>query len=101
MAMMLDLVDDETGEGMTDIQLRDEAVSLVLAGYETTSLALAWSCHYMLQKPEAIARLQDEIDTVLGSRTPSFEDIPALGYAHVAHAHAGALSSGADQGGVV
>jgi cytochrome P450 len=81
MGMMLDLIDEETGERMTDEQLRDEAVSLVLAGYETTSLALSWASHYLTQDQAVMARLQDEIDVALGSRTPAFEDIPALKYA--------------------
>ncbi len=81
MGMMLDLVDEETGEQMTNEQLRDEAVSLVLAGYETTSLALSWAGHYLTQQHALMVRLHDEVDAALGSRTPAFEDIPALGYA--------------------
>jgi cytochrome P450 len=80
MGMMLDMVDDETGKGMTDEQLRDEAVSLVLAGYETTSLVLSWISHFLTQHPTVMARLHDEIDAAIGSRTPIFEDIRSLEY---------------------
>src|SRR5262245_61077847 len=79
MQVMLDLVDAETGAQMTDQQLRDEAVTLVLAGYETTSLTLAWICQQLTQHPEQLAKLQAEVDTLEG-RTPAFADLPALPY---------------------
>lgn len=80
LTMMLDMVDAETGEQMTDQQLRDEAVTLVLAGYETTSLTLAWACQFMAERPDMLARLTAEVDTALGGRTPGFADVPALAY---------------------
>jgi cytochrome P450 len=80
MAMLLHMVDAETGAQMTDQQLRDEAVTLVLAGYETTSLALSWTCQLLTQHPEVMAKLQAEIDA-LGGRALSFVELRSLSYA--------------------
>lgn len=79
-AMLLNMVDDETGEQMTPQQLRDEAVTMFLAGYETTAVTLAWAFHFLTQEPQHMETLQHEIDTVLGDRTPGFGDLPQLGY---------------------
>jgi cytochrome P450 len=80
-AMLLQMVDDETGEQMTDQQLRDEAITLFLAGYETTSVALSWAYELLTRHPEAMAKLKAEVDAVLGDRLPTFADLPALSYA--------------------
>jgi cytochrome P450 len=80
MAMMLDMVDAETGAQMTDLQLRDEAITLVFAGYETTSLTLSWACDLLTRHPDVLAKLQAEVDTVLGGRAPTFADLPSLTY---------------------
>lgn len=72
---------DETGAGMSDKQLLDETKSLVLAGHETTSLALSWGFYLLAQHPEIAERLASEALRVLGDRTPVAADIPALGYA--------------------
>lgn len=80
LAMMVDMVDDDSGDAMTSGQLRDEAISMFLAGYETTSVTLAWLFHYLTHHPEATAKLREEVDTVLGGRQPVFEDLPRLGY---------------------
>lgn len=78
--LLLRMVDDETGETMTDQQLRDEAVTLFLAGYETTAVALNWLMFFLLHHPEVASRLRDEVDTVLGTRTATFADLPQLAY---------------------
>ena len=65
---------------MTDAQLRDETLTLFLAGHETTANALAWSWHLLGANPEAEAHFHAEIDTVLGGRTPAGEDVAALPY---------------------
>ena len=83
LAMLLDAVDEETGEGMTDQQLRDEVTTLFLAGYETTSLALSWAFDYLVRRPEMMQKLQAEVDTVLGDRLPTFADLPKLPYARM------------------
>ncbi len=81
LSMLLEMVDEESGERMTNAELRDEAVSIFLAGYETTSVAMSWALHFMTQQPEIGARLQEEVDTVLGKRTPTMMDLRQLGYA--------------------
>lgn len=80
LAMLVHMVDAESGERMTDRQLRDEVKTFFLAGYETTSVALTWILHLLAEHPEVMAKLQAEIDSVLGDRTPGFADLPALSY---------------------
>ncbi|MBS0238955.1 MAG: cytochrome P450 [Proteobacteria bacterium] len=70
----------EDGSRMSDQQLRDEAVTLYLAGYETTALTLTWSWYLLSQYPEAERRLVDEWRRVLGGRSPNAEDLTALPY---------------------
>lgn len=79
-SMMLTLVDEETGEGMTDQQLRDEAITIFLAGYETTSVALTWALPLILHETDCFQKLQTEIDTVLGSQPVTFANVGQLGY---------------------
>ncbi|MEZ4713718.1 MAG: cytochrome P450 [Caldilineaceae bacterium] len=80
LAMLLNLVDEETGEAMDDRQLRDELATLFLAGYETTSIALTWAMHQLMQHPDVLAKVQAEADSVLGDRLPTFADLPNLNY---------------------
>jgi cytochrome P450 len=68
------------GAGMTDRQLRDEVMTILLAGHETTANALTWTWHLLAANPAAEARLHEEIDRALGGRTPGFDDFAALGY---------------------
>ena len=81
---MLLLATDEEGDrtGMTDGQLRDELLTLFLAGHETTANALAWTWHLLAQHPEVETKLHAELDAVLdgGRRLPAVEDLPALRY---------------------
>lgn len=79
-SMMLTLVDEETGEGMTDQQLRDEAVTIFLAGYETTSVALTWALPLILHHPACFQKLQQEIDEVLGGQPVTFAKVGQLSY---------------------
>jgi cytochrome P450 len=69
---------DEDRTGMTDKQLRDEAMTLFLAGHETTALALSWAWGLLGSHPEAEARLHAEVDAVLAGRPPAVEDLPRL-----------------------
>lgn len=78
--MLLDAKDADTGEQMTDAQLRDEVMTLFLAGHETTANALTWTFLLLAQHPEAEARLHQELDDVLGGRHPTVEDLPRLPY---------------------
>lgn len=83
LAMLLNSVDEETGERMSDEQLRDEVATLFLAGYETTSIALSWAFDYLTQHPEVMRKLQAEVDSVLEGRQPTFADLPRLEYARM------------------
>ncbi|HEX7241231.1 MAG TPA: cytochrome P450 [Longimicrobiaceae bacterium] len=79
LSMLLLAQDDEgDGGGMTDLQLRDEALTAFLAGHETTGNALAWTWHLLGHHPEAEAALHAELDAVLGGRLPTVDDLPAL-----------------------
>ena len=71
---------DEDGSRMTAKQLRDEAMTLFLAGHETTANCLAWTWYLLGQNPAAEARLHQEIETVLGGRAPTPADLPGLPY---------------------
>jgi cytochrome P450 len=80
---MLLLAEDEEGAtgGMNDEQIRDEALTIFLAGHETTANALAWTWYLLAQHPEAEAKLHAELDAVLeGGRLPTVEDLPRLAY---------------------
>jgi cytochrome P450 len=71
---------DEHDNGMTDNQLRDEAVTLVLAGHETTALALFYAFHLLAGSPQADRRLSGELRDVLAGRAPTAGDVPNLRY---------------------
>ncbi|HYY94823.1 MAG TPA: cytochrome P450 [Pyrinomonadaceae bacterium] len=77
---MLLRAQDEDGSGMTDRQLRDEVMTLFLAGHETTALALTWAWYLLARNPEAESALHAELEEVLGGRAPSVEDLPRLRY---------------------
>src|SRR5215216_1370233 len=66
---------DEDGSRMSDSQLRDEVMTLFLAGHETTAVALSWTWYLLAQHPEIEARLLEELRTVLGGRRPAVEDL--------------------------
>jgi cytochrome P450 len=77
---MLLAVQDEDGSRMTDRQLRDETITLFLAGHETTANALSWTLWLLAQNPEVERKFHAELDAVLGGRPPSVEDMPKLVY---------------------
>ena len=79
-SMLLNSVDDETNEQMTDDQLFDEAITIFAAGFETTSTTLTWLWHILDQHPEITDKMREEIGSVLGQRTPTMEDVPQLPY---------------------
>lgn len=72
--------EEERSGGMTDEQVRDEALTIFLAGHETTANALTWTWYLLSQHPEIEARLHDELDTVLNGRLPEFSDVAQLRY---------------------
>lgn len=77
---MLLAVQDEDGSRMTDKQLRDETITLFLAGHETTANALSWTIWLLAQNPRAQKKFLDELDGILAGRAPSVEDLPKLAY---------------------
>ena len=81
LSLLMRARDEETGEAMSDEQLRAEAVTILTAGHETTALALSWTWYLLAQNPDTEARLHAELDAALeGGRTPTVADLPALGY---------------------
>jgi cytochrome P450 len=79
LSMLLQAQDDD-GSQMSDQQLRDEVMTLFLAGHETTALALSWSWYLLAKHPEAERKFHAEIDEVLGGRAPNVSDLPKLRY---------------------
>src|SRR5215208_110495 len=77
---MLMLAEDDSGERMTDKQLRDEVMTLFLAGHETTANALSWTFWLLSLNPEVEHELAEELARVLGGRPPTTSDLPALPY---------------------
>jgi cytochrome P450 len=77
---LLLLVRDEDGAGMTQRQVRDEVMTLLMAGHETTAIALTWAFLLLDQNPEVRSRLVAELAAVLGDRPAAPEDVPALVY---------------------
>ncbi len=73
---------------MTDKQVRDEALTLFLAGHETTANALTWTWYLLSQNPDCERRLHEELDTVLEGRAPQVADLPNLRYTEMVFAEA-------------
>ena len=80
LSMLLRAQDEESGRRMSDSQLRDEVMTLFMAGHETTANTLAWTWFLLSRHPEAEARLHLELEQVLGGRAPSVSDLPRLPY---------------------
>lgn len=87
---MLLLAQDEEGQGdgMTDEQVRDEAMTIFLAGHETTANAMTWTWYLLSQHREVEAKLHAELDAVLAGRVPLFEDVAQLRYTEMVLAEA-------------
>ena len=88
LSMLLAAQDEKSTNGMSDEQLRDELMTLLLAGHETTANALAWTWYLMARHPEIEARLHAELDAALGARRPTADDLPALSYTRMVFAEA-------------
>ena len=80
LAMLMSARDGTTGAGLDDSQLRNETITFLLAGHETTANALTWIFYLISQNPEVEQQLLEEITTVLADRTPTLADIPKLAY---------------------
>ena len=80
LSMLLSARDEDDSSLMTDEQVRDEALTLFLAGHETTANALTWTWLLLSQNPESESKLHAELDSVLGERLPTLDDMPNLKY---------------------
>lgn len=80
LSMLMHARDEETGEAMSDRQLRDEVMTIFLAGHETTAVALGWTWYLLSKYPAVAQRLRAELAEVLGGHSPGFADLPRLLY---------------------
>jgi cytochrome P450 len=81
LSMLLHAQDADDGSRMTDRQVRDEVMTLFMAGHETTAVALSWTWLLLAENPHVDAKLAGELLTVLGGRLPTVDDLPKLTYA--------------------
>jgi len=88
LSMLLMARDEDGSGGMTDRQVRDEALTLFLAGHETTANALTWTWYLLSGHPECERKLHEEVDRVLSGRAPGFDDLPELRYTEMVFAEA-------------
>jgi cytochrome P450 len=80
LGMLMAARDEDTGEGMNDKQLRDEVMTLMLAGHETTAHTISWCFYLLSQNPAVRTKLEMELAQVLNGRTPTIADLPHLTY---------------------
>lgn len=80
LSIMLEAKDPVTDEGLDDANIRNQMVTFLIAGHETTSGMLSFALHAVLKNPEILRKAREEIDRVLGTDTPRFEDVAKLGY---------------------
>ena len=78
----------DSAQTTDDAQVRDEALTLSIAGHETTAQALTWTWYLLSKNPEPERRLHEEIESVLQGRVPTFEDLPRLRYTEMVFAEA-------------
>lgn len=80
LSMLMQARDEETGQGMDDVQLRNQVITLLLAGYETTATALTWTWYLLSQEDEAARRMRAELAQKLAGRAPTYQDVAQLDY---------------------
>jgi cytochrome P450 len=80
LARLISARDTETGGGMTAKEVRDQVVTIFMAGHETTAQALSWTFYLLSQHPDVEGKLHDELAAVLPGRTPHYEDLADLRY---------------------
>ncbi len=80
LSVLLAAAGEDGGARMSDRQLRDEMMTLFLAGHETTASAMTWTWYLLSRHPEVEAKLADELRRVLAGRAPSVDDLPRLPY---------------------
>jgi cytochrome P450 len=83
LSMLLQAQDADDGSQMSNEQVRDEVMTLFMAGHETTAVTLSWTWYLLARHPEVDARLADELSTVLGDRPPTVADLPRLPFAEM------------------
>ncbi|MDX1435540.1 MAG: cytochrome P450 [Anaerolineales bacterium] len=80
LSLLMDARDEDTGEAMTDLQLRDEVITVFVAGHETTAAALTWTFYLLSENQDAEARLHGELEEALGGQPPDMAALPDLKY---------------------
>jgi cytochrome P450 len=80
LSLLLHARDEEGGGTMSDVQVRDEAMNLFIAGHETSACALAWAWYLLSRHQDVYAQVREEGDRVLGGRLPTIADLPYLPY---------------------
>lgn len=80
LGMLMEAVDEETGEKMDDQQLVDECMTIFLAGHETTAVGMSWLLYCLVKNPDKLEKVYAEIDSVLGGKKPEMSDLPQLTY---------------------
>ncbi len=83
LAILLQARDEDSGEPMTDSEIKEEVLGMIIGGHETSSAALTWLWYELHQHPEVLARLHEEIDEVVGNESLEVDDIPKLKYARM------------------
>ena len=78
--MLLKARDDDSGEKMTDRQIRDEVITIFSAGHETTANLLSWTLYLLARHPDVLAKLRQELDASLQGKIPNAEDLQQLVY---------------------
>lgn len=81
LAMLLEARDEDDGSALTDQEVRDQVMTLFVAGHDTLANALTWALYVLARNPALAARLEDESRAVLGGRPPTMDDLPKLGLA--------------------
>ncbi|MFI6796326.1 bifunctional cytochrome P450/NADPH--P450 reductase [Streptosporangium canum] len=80
LGLMLSAADPRTGERLDDANIRNQLVTFLIAGHETTSGLLSFAVHLLLDNPDVLRHARDEVDRVLGAETPRFEHLSQLGF---------------------
>jgi cytochrome P450 len=80
LARLIAARDGQTGGGMTAREVRDQAITIFTAGHETTAMAMTWTWYLLSQHPAEEAKLHSELRSVLGGRSPSYDDLSKLAY---------------------
>ncbi len=78
LSMLLLAQDEDDGGQMSDLQLRDEAMTIFMTGHETTAVTLAWTFYLLSKNPDVEAKLHSELDEILGGRVPTMSDLGRL-----------------------